>query len=211
MSAPQTPQFQAPGPYSYPAGQAAPEPKKKRKVWLWVLGVVFALIALGSVLPSKDKGSNIANAPSVKVEASQSSTGGDAAAAGSAVRDGKFEFVVGSVNKGQTTLGDNPYFQEKAQGQFVVVSVQVKNISDKPQSFTPSAQKIVDTQGRTFESDSAAQIALGGSDIPVWDNINPGNTAAVKLVYDMPADAVPAALELHDSMFSGGAKVKLAS
>ena len=31
-----------------------------------------------------------------------------------------------------------------------------------------------------------------------------------KLVYDMPTDAVPAILELHDSMFSGGAQVQLA-
>jgi hypothetical protein len=36
------------------------------------------------------------------------------------------------------------------------------------------------------------------------------NTADVKLVYDMPTDAVPAILELQDSMFSGGAQVQLA-
>lgn len=49
-----------------------------------------------------------------------------------------------------------------------------------------------------------------GSDIPAWDNINPGNAVDVSLVYDMPAGAVPARIELHDSMFSGGATVELA-
>ena len=50
---------------------------------------------------------------------------------------------------------------------------------------------------------------LGGSDIPVWDNINPGNTVNAKIVFDMPKDANPATLELHDSMLSGGVKVSL--
>ena len=31
-----------------------------------------------------------------------------------------------------------------------------------------------------------------------------------KLVYDMPTDAVPAIIELHESMLSGGAQVQLA-
>ncbi|VFA96619.1 Telomeric repeat-binding factor 2 [Nocardia cyriacigeorgica] len=39
--------------------------------------------------------------------------------------------------------------------------------------------------------------------------INPGNSVDVTIVFDVPVDTVPAALELHDSMFSGGAKVAL--
>ncbi len=39
--------------------------------------------------------------------------------------------------------------------------------------------------------------------------INPANTIDVSLVYDMPAAAVPARIELHDSMFSGGVTVDL--
>lgn len=85
----------------------------------------------------------------------------------------------------------------------------VKNIGDKPQSFAPSNQKLFDAKGRSFETSDMAQIALGGSDIPLWDNINPGNTVNVKLVFDMPKDAVPTTIELHDSMFSGGEKVAL--
>ena len=85
----------------------------------------------------------------------------------------------------------------------------VKNISDKAYGFSPSDQKLLDAQGREFEPSTSAQIALGGSDIPVWDNINPGNTVIAKVVFDMPKDAVPTAIELHDSMFSGGAKVTL--
>ncbi len=49
------------------------------------------------------------------------------------VRDGKFEFVVTGVQPGLAEVGDNPYLTKKAQGQFVIVTVTVKNIGDKPQ------------------------------------------------------------------------------
>lgn len=101
------------------------------------------------------------------------------------VRDGKFEFVVKTVQPGLTEVGDNPFLNQKAQGQFVIVTLSVQNIGDRAQGFSPSNQKLFDTEGRSFESDSTAQIALGTGDIPVWDNIDPGNTADVKLVYDM--------------------------
>ncbi|GAC51366.1 hypothetical protein GOAMI_01_00720 [Gordonia amicalis NBRC 100051 = JCM 11271] len=91
----------------------------------------------------------------------------------------------------------------------MIVTLTVKNTSKEPKGFSPSDQKLFDDQGRSFEPNATAQIALGGSDIPVWDNINPGNTVDVKVVYDMPADAKPATIELHDSMFSGGVKVNL--
>ena len=203
---------QYPPPQYPPQYPAAPPPKKKKRIWRWALGAVVVLIAIGSILPdskTKETSSGPASAPSASVPSPERAKD-DAAPVGTKVRDGKFEFSVESVKSGGAVVGDNPFFQKKAQGEWVVVTVTVTNISDAPQSFTPSAQKLIDAQGRKFEPDSTAQIALGGSDVPVWDNINPGNTADVKLVYDMPADAVPAVLELHDSMFSGGAKVEVA-
>lgn len=213
--APQGQPYPQGGQYPPPQYPAAPPPKKKKRIWLWVLGAVVALIAIGSVLPdskTKETSSAPANAPSAPSGSvlSPEKAKDDAAPVGTKVRDGKFEFQVESVKSGGAVVGDNPYFQKQAQGEWVVVTVKVTNTSDAPQGFTPSAQKLIDAQGRKFEPDSTAQIALGGSDVPVWDNINPGNTADVKLVYDMPADAVPAALELHDSLFSGGVKVQVA-
>lgn len=189
----------------YPGMQPAPAapPKRKRK-WPWILLAVVGVLVVISVASgggdTKDAGPNGAT-----------SGAGSTAAAGlnTPVRDGKFEFTVTGVEPGLATIGDNPYLQRKAQGQFVIVSMTVQNTGDKPQAFTPSAQKLKDSQGRTFESDTNAQIALGDSDIPLYDSINPGNTVSVKVVYDMPVDAVPSSIELHDSMFSGGATVNL--
>jgi hypothetical protein len=192
MSTPQSPQV--------PSGQY-PKPAKKRK-WPWIIaGIVVFLIAMSALSHSDNK----------TISTSPAAAGNHQATArlNTPVRDGKFEFVVKSVQPGLTEVGDNPYLAKKAQGQFVVVTLSVQNIGDRAQGFSPSDQKLIDNQGRSFDSDATAQIALGGSDIPVWDNINPGNTVEVKVIYDMPRDAVPAKITLHDSMFSGGATVAL--
>ncbi len=124
------------------------------------------------------------------------------------MRDGKFEFVVTDVESGLASVGDNPFLEKKAQGQFVVVTMTVQNTSDKPKGLSAGNQNLFDAEGRKFTPDTMAAIALD-SDVAVWDDINPGNKVTMKVVYDMPADAVPAEIELHDSVFSGGVTVAL--
>lgn len=194
--------------YGVPPQQPIPVPPKKKRKWPWILGAVVVLIVIIAV--ASNMGSDNST-PSGSSPNATSNGGGNKQDAGlnTPVRDGKFEFVVTGVQKGLASVGDNPYLTEQAQGQFVVVTMTVKNISDRAYGFSPTAQKLVDAQGRSFEASTTAQIALGGSDIPVWDNINPGNTVTAKVVFDMPKDATPAAMELHDSMFSGGVKVNL--
>mgnify|MGYP000218050344 CR=1 FL=1 len=123
------------------------------------------------------------------------------------VRDGKFEFTVTKVQTGVKSVGDQ-YLGQQAQGQYVLITVTVKNIGDKPQTMFDSNQELTDAQGRTFSPDSTAAIYMKNNDI--WmKEINPGNQMSGTLVYDMPAGAKPASIELHDSMFSGGTKVSL--
>ena len=181
-----------------PLPQQPPAPLPKKRRWPWILGaVVVLLIAVGALSDDKESPESTPHAAPA------------AAHLNTPVRDGKFEFVVRSVQPGLSSVGDNPYLAKKAQGQFVIVALGVQNIGDKPQGFSPSDQKLTDAQGRTFSTDASAQIALDDTDVAVWDNINPGNTVDVKLVYDMPRDASPASITLHDSMFSGGATVSL--
>lgn len=203
----------SPYPPQAPHGQY-PAPAKKRK-WPWIIAGIVAFLIVVPALSSNDKKTD--STPSRTTTASPAAAPAAAeqpearATLNTPVRDGKFEFVVKAVQPGLAEVGDNPYLAQKAQGQFVIVTLSVQNIGDRTQGFSPSDQKLFDSQGRSFDSDSAAQIALGSSDIPVWDDINPGNTVDVKLVYDMPQNAVPAKIELHDSMFSGGATVALMS
>ncbi|NEW43544.1 DUF4352 domain-containing protein [Nocardia cyriacigeorgica] len=60
-------------------------------------------------------------------------------------------------------------------------------------------------QGREFANDSSAACEL---DTATWESdLNPGFTISVEIVFDVPPGTVPAAIEFHDSMFSGGVKV----
>ncbi|MFE7745354.1 DUF4352 domain-containing protein [Nocardia sp. NPDC057455] len=130
----------------------------------------------------------------------------DIAPAGSPVRDGKFEFVVTRVDPPVKTVGDNQFLSETAQGQYILVHVNVSNIGDAPRGYFGSNQTLYDDQGRKFTNDSMAEINVNDH---MSVDINPGNKVSVTLVFDVPPGAVPATLELHDSMFSRGAKVAL--
>ena len=127
---------------------------------------------------------------------------------GKAVRDGKFAFTVRSVKCGIAVVGDNPYLQEKAQGQFCAVQLSVENIGDEPQSMFADNQYAFDTKGRKFSANSMASMADESSQV-LWEEINPGNAVKGKVYFDIPKGAKLTSLELHDSAFSGGVKVRL--
>ncbi|MFZ2526127.1 MAG: DUF4352 domain-containing protein [Rhodococcus sp. (in: high G+C Gram-positive bacteria)] len=197
-----------------PAGfPPAQQPKKKRR-WPWIVGGIAAVFVVASIAgggeekPTGSAGAG-SDSPAGVADAPPAPVPDDAPAAmNTPVRDGKFEFVVTGVEAGLTSLGDNPFLAEDAQGQFVVVTMTVTNVSDAPKGLSPSDQKLIDAQGREFGPDSSAALNLD-TDVAFWDEINPGNTVSMPVVFDMPADAVPAAIELHDSMFSGGVTVSL--
>jgi len=127
---------------------------------------------------------------------------------GKPVRDGKFAFTVRSVKCGIAVVGDNPYLQVKAQGQFCAVQLTVENIGDEPQSMFADNQYAFDTKGRKFSANSMASMADESSQV-LWEEINPGNAVKGKVYFDLPKGAKLTSLELHDSAFSGGVKVRL--
>ncbi|GAB2594300.1 hypothetical protein Aab01nite_82800 [Paractinoplanes abujensis] len=103
----------------------------------------------------------------------------------------------------------NQYLNEKAQGQFCLVSIQIKNIGKEAQTMSDSVQKAYDAKGTEFSVDSGAAIHANEDQQVFFEEINPGNTVKGKLVFDIPKDTKLTSLELHDSLFSGGVKVAL--
>jgi hypothetical protein len=87
------------------------------------------------------------------------------------------------------------------------VSLSVKNIGTKPQTFIDSNQKGFAANGSQYAPDSAATLAIGGAQSTWINEINPGNAISGQIVFDMPASTKLAKLEFHDSMFSGGVTV----
>lgn len=126
---------------------------------------------------------------------------------GTAVRDGKFEFVLHGTECGITTVGGE-YANQTAQGEYCLVRMSVTNIGDEAQYFFGDNQKARNDAGQEFSSDSSAAIYLENSDS--WmSEINPGNTVEATVVFDVPAGTVLSTIDLHDSAFSGGVEAAL--
>lgn len=96
----------------------------------------------------------------------------------------------------------------EAQGEFIIVTLSVQNIGDVPQSYFGDNQKLIDTAGRQYGADSEASLWMNDEGA-IMSDINPGNSIQVRAAFDVPPGTVPAELELHDSMFSGGVSVRL--
>jgi hypothetical protein len=170
--------------------------------------VLVALIVIASVTSGGAK-STTASSTTASETSSAAPAKPKAAGIGTAVRDGKFEFTVTKVQAGVATVGPEA-LNQKAQGQYVLVTMTVKNIGDKAQMFDASSQKLTDTAGKaTYSADSAASLYANSGGETFLKDINPGNQITGTVVFDIPAGAVPARIELHDSAFSGGVKVAL--
>jgi hypothetical protein len=85
----------------------------------------------------------------------------------------------------------------------------VVNVGDEPQAFFGGNQYLYNTAGQKYESNPGAAIYLKDSK-SLYEPINPGNAVNGQVVFDVLASGFsPDRIELHDSMFSGGATVSL--
>jgi hypothetical protein len=197
------------------------QPAKKRRTWLIVVGVVGAVIVvccgIGTIIAAVngvDNGSAGGDSPSASTQAIQpsaeqkteSKATKQAPGLNTPVRDGKFEFVVSSVECGKPSIGEG-FLARTAQGQYCLVSLSVKNIGNKPQMFIDANQKGFALSGAQYAPDSAATLAIGGEQSTWLNNINPGNSISGQIAFDLPAGAKLTKLELHDSILSGGVTV----
>jgi hypothetical protein len=143
---------------------------------------------------------------------SDSSAGGPAkvlratGAIGQSVRDGSFAFVVTYAKPPLKTVKDRSGAVQIAEGQFVIVGVDVTNIGYEPRTLSATDQFVANLQGQRFATSSATSSLKG---IP-QEKLNPGHTATgVPLLFDLPFGAAVTSIELHDSLSSPGVKVKL--
>jgi hypothetical protein len=128
---------------------------------------------------------------------------------GKSVRDGKFAFVVTSIQKSSRTITDRLGATETAQGVFVIIRIDVTNIGDQARTLNATDQYVVNDKGQRFATSSAISSVNGAETILV-EKINPGRTVTnAPLLFDVPAGTTIASIELHDALSSTGAKVRL--
>ena len=186
----------------------APAPRKPwiaRHKILTGLGAAVVLIVVVSVASSGSSGSKPGAAGATAKPAHRNAPAG--ARIGQAVRDGKFEFTVRSLTCGVKSVGSD-VLGKKAQGQFCLAALTVKNIGNQAQTLDDSGQVAYDEAGRKFSADAEASLYANNGTSTFLNEINPGNAVAGTVVFDVPSGTKLTTLELHDSLFSGGARVK---
>ncbi|MEU8110863.1 DUF4352 domain-containing protein [Micromonospora sp. NPDC048947] len=170
-----------------------------------------AVVALGCGAGSTDNASDSSNDAGGASATAGGAKGDDkpkTAKVGEPARDGKFEFTVKSSKCGVAKVG-NDVLGQKAQGQFCLVTVNVKNIGKEAQMFDGSSQKAYAADGTEYSADSGAAIYANKNAETFLNDINPGNQVTGVVVFDIPKNVKLTKLELHDSMFSGGVDVAL--
>ncbi|MDQ1538116.1 MAG: hypothetical protein QOE58_2509 [Actinomycetota bacterium] len=141
--------------------------------------------------------------------ASPASTAPATGTLGQSVRDGRFSFVVTSIQRPGKTLVSRSGTKQTAEGAFVVVRVNVTNIGYEPGALTATDQFLVSSKGQRFATSSAIS-SLTGSELVFKEKLNPGSTVSgAPLLFDVPAGTSIASIEFHDSLSSTGVKVKL--
>lgn len=133
------------------------------------------------------------------------------APAGSTVRDGPMEFRVESVTRSKT-VGDpsgNPYLTSTADGEFVVISLSIRNVGDETVNYFGHNQNLIDADGRAHDAAHDADTIMNAGDGNPMGAIEPGAELRVRLGFDLPPGTPLLALELHSADQSDGTLVHI--
>jgi Domain of unknown function (DUF4352) len=216
QQAPDGPHEQAPdGPHEQP-------PRKRRRGLTITLGVAGGVVVLGivaAVLGWGKTGTNVGGSATTSTGAATSpgtqNAGGTAAAGiGEKVRDGEFEFVVTKVTHRKSVGGRQFGLGQTAQGTFTIISLKVTNIGSERQNLHDNWQYVYDASGRKFTNNVMADLALSGSNghNNRWlGAVGPGKTVHGQIAFDLPVGDRAVKIQLHASMLSHGATVRLSS
>ncbi len=174
-----------------------------------IMTVILVFIVIGVIASAAGGGSKTNTSSNNSSSTSKADNKTQVAKVGEAVRDGKFEFTVKSIECGKPSVGTNQYLTKTAQGQYCLLNVSVKNIGNEKQSLFSANQKLLDAANKEYSADDTATLYAAPQGSSWYSDINPGNSVEGQIVFDVPKDVTPSIAQLHDSALSGGVKVSL--
>lgn len=118
-----------------------------------------------------------------------------AAGIGDKVSAGDWDFTVTKLDCGKKKVGSE-YLDKKAQGQFCLMNIKVKNNGDQAETLDGDNQKLLDDKGREYSSDYEASAYADPDANLFLERINPGNTKKGLVVFDIPKDVKPVQAKL---------------
>jgi hypothetical protein len=191
------------------AFRKATRPWFKKKRYILPLAFIVLVVMIQAANGAGDTGtSHTATSDSQLGVTSALGAQAMAVGIGSKVRDGTFDFVVTGVEHPGKTLAGKAGETLTAQGEFVVVRVNVTNIGKEARHLGFSCQLLSNDEGQKFEPSPAILSTKDALKYVEW--INPGDTVkGAVMLFDVAPGTEVATIELHDSPFSPGVKVKL--
>ena len=172
-----------------------------KRWWAIVLYVFVGLVFLGSLVPDDNSTAN--ESPGTVTEPTtnaESTTEKNVATTKEPVKKTEFkvgdEFTVSDFKwkitgfEKKSEIGEyimDTFMGEKADGEFLIVSVEVENVGKSAEYLMDSFVKLIDDQDREFSPSTMASIYLKpqGSAL-MFETINPGIVKKGKIVYDVP-------------------------
>lgn len=152
---------------------------------IFVLFFIVALLGSGGDNTSDDNTSNQVQEP-----ATTSATASEAAAeptpeiykVGDKVVVGDRAYTITDVRTA-SSVGDD-FTKKEATGVYVIVTMSIENIGKESATMGTSDVKIIDSEGRTFESDTNAWIAIKNNIL--LKQIQPGLPVVGETIFDVP-------------------------
>lgn len=188
------PQQYGPPPYGPPQAVA---PKRRRK-WPWILLAVFVIV-VGMFACTAGGGQDAETTSDTEESTSGTEGGADEAAEGEEVlgigdtgQVGDWMVTVNGTETAATVGGE--FYEERAQGEFVVVDLTVENGGSDATYFDDTALSVIDADGNSHSASSTA------SDDFFLEQINPGNQATGTAAFDVPEGTEAVALEVEDTL-----------
>lgn len=174
--------------------------RKKRFVLPPALVLVLVIILAAS--------GGLGGSDQAKSTARQVVSTATAAGVGSMLRDGRSEFVVTGVQRPGKILAGKAGEKLTAQGEFVIVRVNITNIGDQSRPPSYSCHFLFNNQGKKFQPSSA--ILSTKEALKFVQQVAPGDTVdGVLMLFDVPTGTILAHIELHDTAQSPGVTVTL--
>lgn len=174
--------------------------KKKRFIIPLALVLLIAAASAGSGGGGDDPGTSAGGGGS----AQESGGGGNGASGkvGQPIENAGTTYEVTNVRT-TDTIGDPDLGGARADGQFVVVSLQLTNNKDETKTFSEASAKIETTDGKKYETSDKAVLAFADESLLLKD-IQPDLTTKGKLAFELPPNKVSGSTLVIEDLFGDG-------
>ena len=178
----------------------AQRPWYKKKRWIFSIGLILLIAAAaggssGGTEDSQNAGSGGNGDKSSEGKAKPGRVG-------EALENAGTTYKVTNVRTTKT-IGDPDLGGARADGEFVIVSLELTNNKDETKTFTDASAKIRTADGKEYETSDETLIAFGEEGLLLKD-IQPDLTTRGKLAFELPPSKLSGSVLVVEDIFGSG-------